>query len=301
MNDLPRWRRWRRSFWAAVARAMLAAADRWPLSCHRQACVALARLAPWLQRAAARRARRNLALAFADRPESWRRDVLREMPLALGRNLHAALTSRRQAARGFPTVDTESVDGLAVRLETAAGRGRGVFLLTGHLGCWELLGACLARRLGNLAVVTGTVRNPAVDTLLQQRRREVGMTPLPREAGARPILRALDAGWTVGVLLDQATRVRSVALPFFGRPAPTPLGIASVARRRRVPIVPAALIWNVDRWRAEILPVIEPEDHADDAALAAACNRALEDLIARNPAQWVWFHQRWPEPEGYQA
>ncbi|MBD3221351.1 hypothetical protein GF314_08905 [bacterium] len=297
MADLPYWRRWRRAFWAQVARMVLASAQRWPAPLHRVACQALASLAPLLQPGAARRARRNLALAFGDRSPAWRRRVLWRMMPALGRNLHAALTSEREAAHGFPSVaaDAGGAEGdLAGVLAAEASGGRGAFLLTGHLGCWELLGTWLAHRLGGLTVVTATVHNPAVDRLLQDRRRALGMTPLPRDGGARPILRALDEGRVVGVLLDQATRVQSRPLPFFGRPAPTPVGIARLARRRDVAIVPAALVWEDGRWRPQVLPPLRPAAFASDADLAAACNAALETLIARNPAQWVWFHRRWP-------
>lgn len=294
MAELPRWRRWRRRFWARIAAAHMHAADHWPAPLHLGMCLALATLAPALSPRAARRAWFNLALAFPGWPRMRRWRLWWGLAPALGRNLHAALTARRQACRGFPLVVDE--DRVLETLERVLARGRGAFLLTGHLGCWELLGAWLADRLGGLAVVTGTVHNPQVDRLLQDRRRELGLDPLPREGGARPILRTLDAGRTVGVLLDQATRARGAWLPFFGRPAPTPLGVARMARRRGTPLVPAALVWQRGRWRLHGLPPLDPADHATDADLALACNRALEALITRNPRQWVWFHQRWPEP-----
>ena len=297
MSDLPRWRRWRRRFWAGVARGVLTAARRWPAPLHRGLCLTLAALAPVLSPRRALQARGNLARAFPERPGAWRLQVLGRLPAALGRNLHAALACEREAARGFPSVVAErGPDGrdLVAVLRDEARDGRGAFLLTGHLGCWELLGAWLAWRLGGLAVVTATVRNPAVDALLQERRRRLGLVPLPRTEGARPLLRALDAGQVVGVLPDQATGVQSVMAPFFGRPAPTPVGAVRIARRRDVALVPAALVWEDGAWRVRWLPPLRPADATTDAELAAACNQALERLIERNPEQWVWFHRRWP-------
>jgi KDO2-lipid IV(A) lauroyltransferase len=296
MADLPRWRRWRRWFWAQVARGALAAADRWPRRWHRLGCRVLVRLAPWIRPGAVHQARANLALAFPDATPGRRRAMERGMLAALARNLDAALTARREAAAGFPGIAERSGEDqdLPAALERELAAGRGAFLLTAHLGCWELLGTYLARRLGGLAVVTATVRNPAVDRLLQERRRAVGMTPLPREEGARPILRELAANRTVGVLLDQATRAESVDVPFFGHDAPTPVGMARIARRREVPIVPAALVWERGAWRTHVLAPLRPQEFASDRALTAACSRALEELVARNPEQWVWFHRRWP-------
>jgi len=298
MAELPAWRRWRRRFWAGMARGVLAAADSWPVNLHRGLCLSLAAAAPVLSPRAARRAWINLALAFPGRDVWWRWHVWRGLAPALGRNLHAALTCRRQARLGFPQVVAEAGPhgrDLLATLDEVRARGQGAFLLTGHLGCWELLGAWLAGHLDGLAVVTATVHNPDVDRLLQNRRRELGLEPLPREAGARPILRTLMAGRTVGVLLDQATRAHGAPLPFFGRPAPTPLGVARLARRRATPLVPAALVWDDGCWRVRCLPPLEPERFASDEDLARACNEALEIMITRNPDQWVWFHRRWPE------
>lgn len=299
MAQVPAWRRWRRRFWAGVARAVLGAARSWPTPVSRSICGLLALGAPLASPRAARRAWRNLARAYPGRSLAWRLGIWSGLATSLGRGLHGALTAPRIAAAGFAGVTVEPGPGgmdLLATLRAQAGGGRGVFLLTGHLGCWELLGAWLAHHLGSLAVVTATVHNAEVDGMLQDHRRGLGMRPLPREGGARPILRVLEAGGVVGVLLDQATRARSEALPFFGRPAPTPVGIASLARRRGVALVPAAMVWQGGAWRVRCLAPLEPADHATDADLAAACNQALQALIEGNPEQWVWFHERWPDP-----
>lgn len=299
MARVSAWRRWRRRFWAEAARGVLAAGRSWPPSVSRAICGLLALLAPMASPRAARRAWRHLGHAYPGRSVAWRFRVWSGLVASLGRCLHGALTAPRALAAGFPGVTVEpgpgGMDLLATLRERAAG-GQGAFLLTGHLGCWELLGAWLAHHLGGLAVVTATVHNAEVDRMLQDHRRSLAMRPLPREGGARPILRALDGGEVVGVLLDQATGAHSVALPFFGRPAPTPVGIARLARRRGVALVPAAMVWGRGAWRVRCLAPLEPADHASDADLAAACNGALQTLIEGNPEQWVWFHERWPDP-----
>ncbi len=297
MNDrLPLWRRLRRQFWFQVTRGVLRAVQALPTGLGRWLCRTLARTAPRVRPRERDQARRNLALVYPDRPTAWREALLGRSALSLGETLYATLTVDRQAARGFPDVaEAAGPDGrgaLAVLRDLLA-KGRGAFLVTGHLGCWELLGAWLAGGLPRAAVVTGTVRNPAVDRLLQDRRRALGIEPLPRNQGARPILRALDRGVAVGVLVDQNTRVASAPVEFLGQPAPTPLGPARIAMRRRVPILPAAMVREGDRWVVRHAEPIDPDLAGDDHELAARCNRALADLILRNPDQWVWFHDRW--------
>ncbi len=295
-DPLPIRRRWRRRFWYDVTRLALATVAVLPEGAGRRCCRTLAAWAPRLRTADAELARTNVALAWPDRSPAWRSGLLDRHEIALGDTLHATLTLPREAARGFPSVVEEpGPDGRGAVdvIRDLLGLGRGVMVVTAHLGCWELLGAWLANGLGSASVITGTVRNPSVDRLLQDRRRALGMRPLPREAGARPLLRALDDGQAVGVLLDQNTGAASVEAPFLGHPAPTPVGPLRLARRRNVPLLPAAAVRENGRWVVRWLPVIEPAEAADDEQLAARCNDALGALIARNPEQWVWFHDRW--------
>jgi KDO2-lipid IV(A) lauroyltransferase len=260
---------------------------------------ALARVAVRTRPRETARARRNLARAFPERDETARERLLAMSAVRLGENLADTLAAPRILAGAVPVVETgEPVLAVIGRL---AARGRGVFLLTGHLGCWELLGGWLARELaaaglGPLGVVTGTVRNPPVDRLLQDRRRALGMRVLPREDGAAPLLRHLRAGGVAAVLLDQRTRAANRDVPFFGRPAPTPVGLARIALRNDVPVLPVAIARQEDGpgHRVVHLPPLAVAGRGEDELLAA-CNGALEEMIRRNPSEWVWFHRRWTE------
>jgi len=295
-HRLPRWRQWRRRFWFRVTEGVLWTVGVLPVAAGRQLCRSLARLGVATRRRERGRARRNLKLVYPDRSAAWREDLLRRSTLCLGETLYATLTVDKLAARGFPGVtEAPGPDGrgaLAV-LRGLLERGRGVLLVTGHLGCWELLGAWLAQGVQRAAVVTGTVRNPAVDRLLQDRRRALGIEPLARDRGARPVLRALAAGAAVGVLIDQNTGVASAPVSFLGRPAPTPLGPARIARRRGVPLLPVAIVGEEAGGVVRHGVPIDPMAARDEYELTAQCNRALEDMIRRNPDQWVWFHDRW--------
>ncbi len=297
-------RRLRRRFYLALTRGVLAAAGRLPAGAGRSLCRGLAALAWRIRPRERARARQNLARAFPQLAPPARDRLLRASAAALGETLFATLTADRMAAAGFPGVVAPTDlagDDAAAACRRALAPGRGAILLTGHIGCWELLGAWLAARLGGLAVVTGTVHNPAVDALVQDRRRALGMEPLPRKAGIRPVLRQLAQGRMVGVLLDQNTRAASVPAPFFGHPAPTPIVVAKLALRRGLAVVPAAMVRRDDCWVVEHLPALLPESAADPrraedvVAFTARCNEALQTLIVRNPEQWVWFHRRWDD------
>ena len=289
----PCWRRWRRRGYHALARLLLTMARVVPLPVGRAAGAGLGALALRVRPRERERARANLALALPELDAGAREALLKRAAAALGANLHDALALERLAAGGYADV-AGTAAGAAARALLA--EGRGLLILTGHLGCWELLGGWLARELGGLAVVTGTIHNAPVDRLVNERRRRLGLTPLPRGGDLRPLLRVLRGGGAVAVLLDQNSAVPNVPVPFFGRPAPTAVGFARLALRTGAPVLPLAIRREGHGHFVDQLPPLRPQGGTDEGAVYSCltrCNAALETLIRRAPAEWVWFHARW--------
>jgi KDO2-lipid IV(A) lauroyltransferase len=290
---LSRRRRWRRRAYHLLALTVLQAARLMPPPLTLLLCRVLGRIAWRVRPAERRRALTNLRLAFpglsATEGERW----LRQSAVALARNLDEWLLLQRDSASRLANVRGRQT---LAAIRSLQAEGRGVLVLTGHLGCWELLGAYLAHHLGALAVVTGTIHNPAVDRMVQSRRRRLGMIPLAREEGPAPLLRWLRAGEVAAVLLDQHTRVQNWPVEFFGRPAPTPVGFAKLALRYQVPVLPVAIARRGRSHEVHHLPPLLPTGPCDEAGVGrflVRCNAALEELVRRNPLEWIWFHNRW--------
>jgi KDO2-lipid IV(A) lauroyltransferase len=277
-----------------------------PLAWGRGLCVGLARLALRVRPVERAQARANLQLALPEFSDAARESLLLATADHLGANLFHTLAAGRLLERpGFVVEEEDGPDGgltISERLSELAAPGRGVLILTGHIGCWELAGGWVSRLLVGqgrppLAVVTGSIHNPAVDRLLQSRRRALGLHALPRERGAGAVVRYLRAGGVVAVLQDQQTRVRNLMVPFMGAAAPTPVALAALALRYRIPVLPVVGIWDAAGGLLIMkhLPPIRPEAYAEDDQLGflRTCNEALEVFVKRNPEQWVWFHRRW--------
>ena len=192
--------------------------------------------------------------------------------------------------------DIVRLDGLE-HLSQALERGHGAILLSAHIGNWEMLAAALSDAGVPLSVIGRKPSDPVYAERLERIRRRWGVATLWREHGARPIFRALENGRAVGALIDQATRVGSVRVPFFNRPAWTPVGPARIAVRTRAPVIPVHMVRRHDDSNRYI-GVIEPEivSNGDTPEVITGIWTArIEEWIRDATDSWVWMHDRWQD------
>ena len=190
-----------------------------------------------------------------------------------------------------PEVRVEGYDSF----KTAQEHQRGMIVLTGHLGNWEV-GAVLLRRMGlPIAVVALPHDDPRMDRLFNQQRRRCGLDviPLGPEA-ARQSLQSLRDGRLLGLLGDREFGGHGLTLCADGRTMTLPRGPATLSLRGQVPVVPIFLI-REGFWKFRLCfePPIWPE--AEDATEASV--RTLTQTYAavfwrylnRFPEQWLMF------------
>jgi KDO2-lipid IV(A) lauroyltransferase len=207
------------------------------------------------------------------------------------------LTARRKAS----LVRIENGEAVA---EAAAER-KGILILTGHFGNWEvapLLGlARLPLYRGRFHFVRRPIRARWIERLVTRRFLSAGIHVIPKKGSLEMILERLASGDIVVFILDQhAAPKDGVEVEFFGRKASTLRSLAVIALATGAPVVPAACFrepggGHVLRFE-DPLPPADAQD-ADEAIRASTLeyNRALEKLIVRHPEQWFWIHRRWKE------
>jgi KDO2-lipid IV(A) lauroyltransferase len=179
-------------------------------------------------------------------------------------------------------------------------RGKGVLLLTGHMGAWELAPFAHAVFSNPIHFLIRPIDNTMVDALVNRYRCASGNRPIKKNESARAILRIVNAGGVVGVLADQNTiPTEAVFVDFFGIPASTTTGVARLARRTGAAVVPAYTYWDskLAKYRlcyepALALPATDNEQ-TDIRDYVARFNHVIEDYIRRFPDQWFWVHRRW--------
>ena len=238
-----------------------------------------------------RRAIEHLGVAFPDLDSPARRRLaracFRHLGVTLGESLHLL---RCDAAQLLSHVEIEGWD----VLESARDAGRPLVIITGHCGNWEILAASLSSRGLSLAAVARSLDEPGLQRMLENLRARFGTRTIERgrEGAARLLLGALRRGTALGLLIDQDTQVEGVWVPFFGRPAFTPVGAAKIALKQKAAVVPAFIERRPDGSHlARILPPLDLPDDPEEAT--AVMTRAIEEQIRRRPEQWVWVHRRW--------
>jgi len=204
----------------------------------------------------------------------------------------------------LPAYSREQVLGLFERVENweiveqALALGRGVIMLTGHIGNWEIGGAYFAARGVPFAAVTRGMENPQFDRYITRARRLVGVTVVHDADAVRQVPRLLRAGHAVAFLFDQgAVGLASTWVPFFGRMAKTPRGPAVFALRLDAPMVFGLSIRQPNgrfTLSFEAVDTVRTGDRdADVDAMVAAYSAVLERWVRRVPEQYFWHHRRW--------
>jgi KDO2-lipid IV(A) lauroyltransferase len=239
---------------------------------------------------------RQIAAAFPEYSPARVAEVARASYESLGRtSIETAVlpgTPREELLRRF-----ELVEGWGL-LEAARAEGKGVIIVTGHLGNWEYGGAYVAARGMPFDAVTRGMANPLFDGYIRRTRAEIGFEVIHDAEAVRRTPRALKEGRVIAMVCDQdGLNLASSFVPFFGRPAKTPRGPAVFALRLGVPLIFAASVRRPSGNYALLLsrlPVVPTGDRdADIETIVRSYTSRLESYVRQYPEQYFWQHRRW--------
>src|SRR3984957_12539448 len=240
---------------------------------------------------------RNFTLAFPGLSEQERVAILQGVYRNLGYQLAEFCL--------MPGYSPEQASGF-IRYEglqnylAARERGKGVLVLTGHLGAWELSSFYHSLAGYPMGMVIRRLDKPLVDRFVNRVRCLHGNRVIHKDDFARGLIASMRANETVGILMDtNMTPPQGVFGPFFGVAACTASGLARVAQKTGAAVVPGFLLWEESEGRyvlhfGEELEVVHTGDSERDAVTnTATFTAAIEGYIRRYPEQWLWLHRRW--------
>ncbi len=234
-------------------------------------------------------------LKLAGYPEERREDIARAVFSNLGITLLETMRVpwlRRATLEGFVEAEGREV------LEKALERGRGVIILTAHLGNWELLAIWHSIMGYEMDVVVRDMDSPLVASLMEWMRTSHGNTMVLKKRSMRRLLKTLSSNGIVGILLDQnVARVEGVFVDFFSTPACTNKGPAMLAAASGAAVIPTFITREGGRHVIRIGPEVElahsGDKNKDALENTARLTAVIEEAVRRTPEQWFWVHRRW--------
>lgn len=242
---------------------------------------------------------RNLELALPEIPPDERKRLVKECFRHFGSALCDTISAGRFDAREI--CGRLTLEGWE-NVEAADRPGKGFFVLSPHLGLWEMVPPIIGLYRGRMHIVMRPADNPFLNRELQSTRERFGNKIIPKQGAARRMLEVLRAGGIVGILIDQRVQAREgIEVPFFGRPALTTPILARLSLRTGAPVLPVAVFPEPHgRYRFVVHPPIFPPlsqktAQGDEAAveLTRRYLEVAEQDIRRHPEQWLWMHRRW--------
>jgi Kdo2-lipid IVA lauroyltransferase/acyltransferase len=248
-----------------------------------------------LDRAHRRVALGNLAACFPGRAPSERRAIARRTFRHFGQLLlellrFSALPDDTRAA----LVEIEGAD----RVRHAYAQGRGVLFFTGHFGFWELHAIQHGAAFEPIGVLARALDNPRLNTLLEEIRGATGNHCIYRQGAVRRVLKTLNGGHGVALLIDQHMHSPdAIWVNFFERPAATTSTLAALALRTGARVIPVfALPLPGGRFKFVYESPVEPPTGEGPESIhefTQRCTDVLEMYVRRHPDLWLWMHRRW--------
>jgi Kdo2-lipid IVA lauroyltransferase/acyltransferase len=240
--------------------------------------------------------KKHLKVAFPEKSESDLKRLAKRTFQMLGKNAGEILrASRIDSLKGLEKIlITHGYE----NFEKANAKRKGVIFLTAHLGAFDLQVTNMALRGLNPNIIGTPLKDKKLNDLLWEYRNAHGAIAIERGKETFRMIKVLKSGGSVALLIDQDTKVKTVFVDFFGKPAATPVGATVLAMKTGAAIVPTYVHLGDDGMQhMHILPEIPMtktgNEDGDIISNTQTLTKFIEDVIRKYPEQWVWMHERW--------
>jgi KDO2-lipid IV(A) lauroyltransferase len=228
-------------------------------------------------------------------PQHTPEKIAHEMFCHLGISLIE--TCQLYHGRGGEIIERIEIRGRG-HLEAAQARGKGVVIITGHCGNWELAALALAQHFNTpVSVVARRQDNPWLNRMVEKMRLRYNNLIIYKDNAIRNMLAVIRKNGIIGLLVDQAVLPEEGTLiDFLGHKAWASKAPVLLARKSGTAVVPAFMHRETDRHIIEIYPEISFTGDNSEAGIASDVQKycsVIEDFITHYPVDWYWVHRRW--------
>lgn len=256
----------------------------------------------------------NIAIAFPEKDQVERVRLVKGGFRNLGRILGEFSQFPKATSEVLKNIIEFQVDpSVYAEYQRLKSEGRGIIIVSPHLGNWEMLVFGWATYDGPMSYLARPLDNPLLEKLTADLRKKFGNRPINKTNSVMTAARVLREEGLLGILADvNAHPKEGVFVPFFGVPACTSTGVALLAMRTNSAILPMCGAWDEEKQHyvavhGKLIYAADTGDRKPDVLeTTAAFTAEVEKLIRRFPDQWLWIHKRWKtrppgEPDLYRA
>ncbi len=251
----------------------------------------------------------NTGIAFPEKSDDERWSLVRGCFDNLGRVIGEVCHFPTATPEGISQLVEFDFDGLGSEREyydAQVAKGRGTILAGPHMGNWEIgIFAYSASRMP-INYLARRMDNPLIENYITGIRTRFGNRSINKQNSFNETIGLLRNGEVLGVMPDiNVQKKDGVFVPFFGIPACTTAGVATLARRTNAMIITMCCVWDKDKRKyvvhhgSLIETPFTDDRHRDVFESTAAMTADMESFVRAFPDQWLWIHKRWKtRPEG---
>lgn len=231
----------------------------------------------------------NLVLAFPDKSPEERAAIAAGMYNHFGYIVADFVRGSIRSDEEY--LATTTVEG-EEHFDAALAEGKGVLLVSAHLGNWERFGHWFSLKNVSVSGVARDANDDEITERITKIRGERGARMLSRGKAAREILVRLKAGEVIFILPDQ--NADDAFIPFFGHIAGTALGPSVLHIKTKAPILPACMLrTGPGQYRIVFREALHVQEGETSEELMTRVNAEIEAMIRLAPEQYLWMHDRW--------
>ncbi|RMF93726.1 MAG: hypothetical protein D6734_09430 [Candidatus Schekmanbacteria bacterium] len=240
----------------------------------------------------------NIVRAIPELSHSQAIKIAKSSFINMGRNVFEAIHLERMKPEDVQKlVEYEGLE----YFDKAMKEGKGLVVITGHLGNWEMFQAAMSTLGYPVTVLAQRYSNPYINEMITRIRNASGTSVIIRRSGKerelmKGVLKALANCHALGILIDHYTKKNGIAVPFLNTETSAPAGPALFAMRTGAPVIFGyAMRLPNERFKVKFQPSFKALNGKNrDLALylnTANFLEAIEEEILNYPEQWAWMHK----------
>ena len=170
-----------------------------------------------------------------------------------------------------------------------------IIFISGHFANFELMSMEITKKNIDLATIYRPLNNFFLNPFMEYLRKKYVCKNQIKKGigGVREAIEYIKKKHSIALMVDQRVS-EGESLPLFGKPALTTTLPAQLSLKFNIPIIPVLIKRQKDEnFKIEFMEKIDPENFENKSQLSKKINETLEKLIAKNPSQWIWTHNRW--------